>query len=131
MGSLNKQQKRLLVLDDDSAVRQTWAIILRQHGYNVVAAARGDEAVAVASQHRPHLLLADIRLPDMSGIEAAQRIVQAVPACRVLLISGDGGSGEALENARRRGVIFEVLPKPISPPELLALIGERVRQAAD
>jgi CheY-like chemotaxis protein len=125
MGS-PKSKKRLLVLDDDSAVRQTWTIILRQHGYDVVAAERGEEAVTAACQHQPDLLLADIRLPDMSGIEAAQRIVQAVPHCRVLLISGDGGSSEVLEDAIARGVVFEVLPKPISPLELLARIGERI-----
>lgn len=131
MAYLNNRQKRLLVLDDDPAVRQTWSIILRQQGYDVVAAARGEEAVAAAGRHRPHLLLADIRLPDMTGIEAARRIVEAVPACCVLLISGDGSSSEALDDARARGVVFEVLPKPISPPELLARIWEQISRAAD
>lgn len=120
----------LLVLDDDSAVRRTWAIILEQKGYTVIAVERGEEAVAVARQHNPDLLLADIRLPDMTGVEAARQVAEVAPRCRILLISGDSDSNEILEQARAEGASFEVLPKPISPPELLARIGERLRRAS-
>jgi len=120
---------RLMILDDDNAVRHTWTIIFRQQGYDVVPVDRGEAAIEAAHDQAPDILLADIRLPDMSGIEAAQRVQQIAPACHVLLISGDGESSEALDAARAQGVTFEVLPKPISPPDLIKRIADRLRAA--
>jgi CheY-like chemotaxis protein len=117
----------LMVLDDDDAVRQTWTIIFRQQGYEVVPADRGTAAIDAARDRAPDLLLADIRLPDMTGIEASRRVKEIAPACHVLLISGDSDSGEAIEEARARGAIFEVLPKPISPPDLIRRIADLLR----
>lgn len=117
----------LMVLDDDNAVRQTWTIIFRQQGYEVVPVERGEAAITAARNRAPDLLLADIRLPDMTGIEAARRVQQIAPSCHVLLISGDGDSSEALEEARARGTHFEVLPKPISPPDLIQRIASYLK----
>jgi CheY-like chemotaxis protein len=111
-----------MVLDDEDAVRTTWTIIFRQQGYEVVPVGRGEAAIEAARDQAPDLLLADIRLPDMSGIEAARRVLEIAPACHVLLISGDSESSEALEEARAQGITFEVLPKPISPPDLMKRI---------
>ena len=120
----------LLVLDDDAAIRHTWTIIFRQQGYDVIPAENGEAAILAARECSPDILLADIHLPDMTGIEAARRIVAIVPGCYVLLISGDGESSEVIEEARARGVSFEVLPKPISPSELIALLAERLKKAS-
>lgn len=117
-----------MVLDDDAAVRQTWTLIFRQEGYDVVAVERGQDAIDAARDRAPDLLLADIRLPDMTGIEAAKRVQQQAPSCRVLLISGDGESSEALDAARAAGTAFEVLPKPIAPPELIQRIADRLKR---
>lgn len=124
----NNGKPVLMVLDDDDAVRQTWTIIFRQQGYEVVPADRGEAAIDAARDHPPDLLLADIRLPDMTGIEASQRVKEIAPACHVLLISGDSDSGEAIEEARARGANFEVLPKPISPPDLIQRIADLLRK---
>jgi CheY-like chemotaxis protein len=119
----------LMILDDDNAVRHTWTIIFRQQGYKVVPVDRGEAAIDAARDEAPDLLLADIHLPDMSGIEAARRVRQIAPACHVLLISGDSDSSEALDAARAQGVTFEVLPKPISPTDLIKRIADRLRAA--
>ena len=119
---MTEKKPVLMVLDDEDAVRNTWTIILRQHGYDVVPVDRGEAAIDAALDRAPDLLLADIRLPDMSGIEAARRVLEIAPACHVLLISGDSESSEALDEARAQGVNFEVLPKPISPPDLMKRI---------
>ncbi len=128
--ALSSTKPLLMVLDDDTAVRQTWTIIFQRHGYEVAPMERGEDAIAAATQRPPDLLLADVRLPDMSGIEAARRIREVAPGCRILLISGDSDAGEAIEEARARGATFEVLPKPISPPDLLRLISESLRKLA-
>ena len=101
--------------------------MLFRSGYEVVPAERGEAAIAAARERAPDLLLADIRLPDMNGIEAASRIRELAPACHILLISGDGESSEVLEQARLRGADFEVLPKPISPPDLIRRIAEHLQ----
>ena len=119
----------LMILDDDTAVRQTWTIIFRQQGYEVVPVDRGEAAIEAAHENAPDLLLADIRLPDMTGIEAAKRVREIAPHCHILLISGDGESGEVLDMARAQGVNFEVLPKPISPPDLIRRIADRLKAA--
>ncbi len=125
----NDDKPILMVLDDDNAVRQTWTIIFQQQGYEVVPVDRGEAAIDAARERPPDLLLADIRLPDMTGIEAARRVVEIAPLCRVLLISGDGESSEALDHARAQGICFEVLPKPISPPDLIKRIADRLKAA--
>ena len=125
----DKAKPLLMVLDDDNAIRQTWTIIFRQRGYEVVPVDRGAAAIEAAHLRAPDLLLADIHLPDMSGIEVARRIQQIAPACQILLISGDSGSNEALDEARAQGVSFEVLPKPISPADLIRRIDERLRKS--
>jgi CheY-like chemotaxis protein len=121
------QTPLLMILDDDNAVRHTWTIIFRQQGYEVIPVERGQAAIDAARERAPDLLLADIRLPDMTGIEAARRVQQLAPGCHVLLISGDGDSSEALAEARAQGSTFEVLPKPISPPDLIERIAERLK----
>src|ERR1051325_7190918 len=127
---LSEDKPLLMVLDDDNAVRQTWTIIFRQQGYEVVPVERGEAAIEAARDRAPDLLLADIRLPDMSGIEAAQRIHEIAPACHILLISGDSDSSEVLDEARAQGISFEVLPKPISPADLIRRIGQILRKRA-
>lgn len=117
----------LLVLDDDEAVRETWALIFGQQGYEVVTVERGQDAIEAARRVAPDVLLADIRLPDMTGVEAAWGVQQAAPWCRILLISGDSSSAPVLDEARARGLTFEVLPKPISPPDLLRRVADRLR----
>jgi len=122
-----KSNPLLMVLDDDNAVRQTWTIIFRRQGYEVVPVDCGEAAIAAARERAPDVLLADIRLPDMTGIEAARRVHEIAPACHILFISGDSDSGEAIEQARAQGATFEVLPKPISPPDLIRRIAELLR----
>lgn len=127
---MGEKKPVLMILDDDDAVRATWTIIFRQQGYEVIAAEDGSRAIAAARESAPDLLLADIHLPDMTGVEAAQAVQALVPGCYVLLISGDGESSEIIEEARANGIHFEVLPKPISPPELIGRVAERLKKAS-
>ena len=65
-----------------------------------------------------------LRWVTLNGIDAAIEILRARPFCKVLLISGDAGYGSLLENARTNGFDFEVLLKPVPPPELLARVAQ-------
>ncbi len=64
----------VLVVDDNELNLKLARTILTASGYNVMAAARGEEAIAMARAHRPDLILLDIRLPDIDGLEVLRRL---------------------------------------------------------
>ena len=111
---------RVLVADDESIIADTLAIILAQNGYEATAVYCGAEAIERAKTWRPDLLLADVVMPDMSGIEAAIRIRALLPACRILLLSGQAATIDLMQDAREDGHQFEIILKPIHPTQLLA-----------
>ena len=72
----------------------------------------------------PDILLCDVHLDGVTGVELSQQIVKLLPKCRIILISGDTSSTDIFANARASGYQFEVLPKPTMPGELLALLSQ-------
>jgi CheY-like chemotaxis protein len=110
----------VLVVDDECVIADTLAIILTQNGYEATAVYCGPEAIETAKSWQPDLLLADVVMPEMSGIEAAIRIHALLPQCRILLLSGQAATTDLTQNARRDGHEFEVILKPIHPTQLLA-----------
>jgi DNA-binding NarL/FixJ family response regulator len=81
------QSPRVVIADDQTLVRSGFRLILNSAGIPVVAeAADGKEAVAVTALHRPDVVLMDIRMPEMDGLEAARRILASVPAPDVRII---------------------------------------------
>jgi CheY-like chemotaxis protein len=73
-----------------------------------------------ARETRPELIISDVIMPDMNGIEAAIRIRQILPTCKILLFSGQAATADLLEKARAQGHEFEILAKPVHPADLLA-----------
>ena len=117
---------RILVLEDAELVRKTLILVLERHGYLVRGFATAKEALEDVPEFLPQVLICDINLPDMNGIQAALAFGQTAPECRVLLLSGDTSSGELLADAASRGYHFDVLPKPTAPSELLAHIEQLI-----
>jgi CheY-like chemotaxis protein len=111
---------RVLVADDERVIADTLAIILNQAGYNASAVYSGTSAVEQAKAVKPDLVISDVIMPDMNGIDAAIKIRAALPACKILLFSGQAATADLLENARQRGHEFEILAKPVHPQDLLA-----------
>jgi CheY-like chemotaxis protein len=126
------RQPRVLVIEDEPVVLHTLVLILKQHGFEVRSARNGKEALAIGPEFHPDTLLCDINLPDMDGIQVAVRLKQDLPACRVILLSGEIGSTDLLDEAASRGIHFEVLAKPAEPQHLLrVLAGERTSMPRD
>jgi CheY-like chemotaxis protein len=111
---------RVLVVDDEYVIADTLTIILNQAGFDATAVYTGLAAVNAARTGRPDLIISDVIMPDMNGIEAAILIREFLPACKILLFSGQAATADLLENARARGHEFEILAKPVHPQDLLA-----------
>lgn len=112
--------KKVIIVDDERVIADTLAIILNQNGFKAFSAYSGRTAVEVANEEQAWLVLSDVIMPDMNGIEAAIRIRKLVPNCRILLFSGQAATGDLLEKARAQGHEFEILAKPIHYQDLLA-----------
>ncbi len=112
--------RKILVADDERMIAETLAIILRAEGYEAITVYDGAEAVLLADSWRPDIFLSDVVMPVMNGIEAAIRIHQMIPDCRMLLLSGQAETSDLLSDVIARGHYFEILLKPIHPTELLA-----------
>jgi CheY-like chemotaxis protein len=115
-----KAKPRVIVVDDEHVIADTLATILNRSGFEATAVYTGRQAVDLARKIHPDLIVSDVIMPDMNGIEAAIVIREMLPSCKVLLFSGQAATADLLENARASGHEFEILAKPIHPQDLLA-----------
>ena len=109
----------MLVVDDEPVITETLLDILRHEGFRVAAANDGLEAVNKAAQLHPDIVLADVAMPRLNGVEAAKQILAATPQIRIVLFSGQAETADLLAQARAEGYEFEVLAKPVRPDQLL------------
>jgi len=114
------KRPKVLVVDDEQVIADTLAKILDINGYDASAVYSGLSAVESARALQPDLIISDVIMQDMDGIEAAIRIRDFLPSCKILLFSGQAATADLLENARSQGHDFEILAKPVHPSELLA-----------
>lgn len=113
-------KRRILIADDEPMIADTLATIVALHGYEARTAYDGREAVETARHWPPNILLTDVLMPVMGGIEAAIAICRMLPDCRVVLLSGVASITDLAGELQRRGYDFEILRKPIPPEDLLA-----------
>ena len=116
----------VFVVDDERLIASTTTTILQLSGYETRSFANALEALEAARTVRPDLLIADVIMPGLSGIDLAIRFKELYPTCKVLLLSGQTKTTDLLEAARQQGHDFEILAKPVHPTDLLARIKERV-----
>ena len=113
-------RRRVVVVDDEKVIANTLAIILNNAGFEAKAAFCADDAIVLAESFRPDLMIADVIMPGMSGIEVAIIIRDKLPNCKILLFSGQAATSDMLDTARSQGYDFEILAKPVHPADLLA-----------
>ena len=122
---------RVLLVDDDSIVLDTLCQILEGAGYDVQPANGGTIGLEHYKAQRPDVVVTDVIMPGMNGIEFIQNLRQINPLVKVIAISGGSGKGyfENLEAIRRLSPVA-ILPKPFAKATLLSLIERCVGEPA-
>jgi DNA-binding response OmpR family regulator len=117
----------VLVVDDESVIADTLTEILSRSGYAAITAYDADEALEIALTTPPEMLITDVILPGMNGIELAIKIRRIFPDCKILLFSGQAATVDLLASANGAGHHFNLLSKPIHPRDLLAKVSEGLK----
>jgi DNA-binding NtrC family response regulator len=110
---------KVLVVDDESAITTTLSLILTNAGFQVSTANDGLSGLDAFRREKPDLLLTDVVMQEMTGIELAIQAKAMIPSCRVLLFSGQARTHDQLAEARSQGYNFDLLEKPVHPEQLL------------
>ena len=125
---MNETAKNILIVDDIDAVRKALALILEDEGYNILQASNGLEALNLLDNLDIDLIITDILMPEMDGIELVTEVNAKFPHQKIILISGGGrqidnnSNFDYLGQASRLTGISHVLKKPFNPEEIIGLI---------
>ncbi len=117
-------QKTILVVDDEPHITRVVAVKLTAAGYTVITASDGEEGYELARQHRPDLIITDLQMPYLTGVQMCRKLretpeTSAIPAL-LLTARGFGLSPEDLATTN----VLEMLTKPFSPREVLDKVGQ-------
>ena len=111
---------KVLIADDERVIADTLVMILNQSGFEARAVYSGEKAVELATAFKPDMMISDVIMADLNGIDAAIRIRALLPGVKILLFSGQAATADLLEKARAEGYEFEILAKPVHPQDLLS-----------
>ncbi len=117
-----KEKSRVFVVDDELIIASTLATILRMNGFDALSFTHPQAALQAAQEKVPDLLISDVIMPGITGVDLAILMLKLRPSCKILLFSGQAATANLLEAARLRGYDFELLAKPIHPAEFLQKI---------
>jgi CheY-like chemotaxis protein len=117
----------ILVVDDEPIIADTLAHILSQKGYAASAAHDGESAIQDALVRPPNLVISDVSMPGMNGIDLGIAIRKIFPDCKVILFSGQSASQDLVAAALSVGNHFEFLQKPLQPEVLLKRVAESLK----
>ncbi|GAC1364912.1 MAG: hypothetical protein NVS4B8_23170 [Herpetosiphon sp.] len=116
--------KRILVVDDDAAIVEVFALILHEEGYNVISASNGEDGLRLAQQQQPDLILLDLMLPDMPGNIVAERLrcLPALSQTPIVVVSAAQNMSRIVKTMN----IQAALAKPFELTSLLSLVEQHV-----
>lgn len=117
---------RIMVIDDEQILAWALSRLLTRTGYDVITFNDPVLALDELRQRPVDLVISDVFMPQMSGIDLAIQLRQHQPQCKILLLSGQASNVQMLARASAQGCDLEVFPKPIPPNDLLHLVALRV-----
>ena len=118
---------RILVIDDEGAIRDSLRMILEYEDYQFAGAATGQEGIAAVQRERPDLVLLDIKMPGMDGLEVLRKLHAFDETLPVVMISGHGTTATAVEAIRSGATDF--LDKPLSSERVIVTLQNALRQS--
>jgi DNA-binding response OmpR family regulator len=128
LGSETDRRQSILIVDDDQPQVEALAHRLTRQGFETILAFDGAHGMAMARQHRPDLVLLDLRLPDIDGFQVCERLVDSPDTCGIPIIIVSGMERpDIVRSSRAAGCEFFVR-KPYDPNALLALIQHAIRR---
>jgi DNA-binding NtrC family response regulator len=114
----------VLIVDDEVRIADTLAAILKRSGFRTMVAYDAESALELARATPPDLLLSDVVMPGLCGVELALAVRQTIPGCKILLFSGQAETMDLLGAARDAGETFTILAKPLHPTKLLSWVAK-------
>ena len=119
-----KMEKKILLVDDEKDIREVVHLALADLGYQVFEAEDGDEALRIFQEAQPSIVLTDIKMPNMDGLELLQKIKRESPETEVIMITGHGDMDLAIKSLKYEATDF--ITKPINV-NVLEIALQRVR----
>ncbi len=115
-----EQAARVFVIDDEPIIAMTLAQLLLQQGYSALWFSDPLEALSAIALHVPDLIISDVTMPQLCGVDLAIHVKRSYPDCGILLISASAAYEDRLSRARNQGHTFRLLDKPVDPNHLIA-----------
>ena len=122
---------QVILVEDDPGVRGVVALLLESEGWSVLTAEDASTGLTHASNTRPDLLVTDLRLPGMSGIDLAERIRSSAGLDDVPLVAITSDTSGIRDSAERSGLFFAVLAKPLEPTLFLETVRAALQSGTD
>ncbi len=113
-----------LIVDDEPVITETLAAILNGSGIAAMTASNGNAALETALLIPPDILITDLAMPGISGLELAVELTRRHPACEVIVFSGHAMASDLAASAAQAGAGFATLVKPVHPVDLLSCVFE-------
>jgi DNA-binding NtrC family response regulator len=111
--------KRILIVDDEKNIADTLAMVFKIKGHESMAVYSAEVAVETIETFEPDIVLSDVMMGKMTGVDLAIYLSKARPDVKVVLFSGQAATADLLREASRKGHEFRLLAKPIHPQKLL------------
>jgi two-component system, NtrC family, response regulator HydG len=121
-------KKKLLILDDEQSILDSLSRVLRDLGYEILTSAEPAAALKIIQEELPHVVITDLKMPELDGLEILQRIKDFRPEIQVILITGHGSIDDAVL-AMKRGA-YDFIPKPFKRQEIAAVVHRAFDKAA-
>lgn len=123
---------KILVADDNVDIREMLALLLRRLGHEVVVAADGEAAVALAKRERPDLILIDVMMPRLSGLEAARKIYESPEFQQVPIVAISAFRNPLVETTNSSTFRWHAyLNKPVDPVELERVVASLLKKGKE
>jgi len=126
---MTKGKARILCIDDEEMIRQTIGDYLTDSGFEIIEAANGREGLEVFQQENPDIILVDLRMPEIDGLDVLAAVTEKSPETPIIVVSGTGVLEDAIE-ALRRGA-WDYITKPVEDMAILEIAVENALKHAE